>query len=150
MPWNSMNILHWCAHLNNLGQYYEWFPPWIRDYVCTDSSRDKEICYICFKRRTAYAKVKWKSQKEGACMGSICVSRGIVILSKHGFCSHNLLIFIEIFSSEGQWNSLETLFVTAVHLQFTEVLILSTNMLKHWDFHSKIRVLIVMAYYARA
>lgn len=64
-------------------------------------------------------------------MGSICVSRGIVILSKHGFCSHNLLIFIEIFSSEGQWNSLETLFVTAVHLQFTEVLILSTNMLKH-------------------
>lgn len=27
-------------------------------------------------------------------------------LPKHGFCSHNLLTFIEIFSSEGHWNPL--------------------------------------------
>lgn len=52
IPLNSLNIHHKCTLLNNLGQY-EWFLPWIRDYVCKDSSRDKRVCHSFFKRWSA-------------------------------------------------------------------------------------------------
>lgn len=71
---------------------------------------------------------KMEIQKERACRDSICVIGYIAIFSKHGLCSHYRLSFMEIFSSEGEWQCCNHVHSSLKKKTFsTEILGLSNN-----------------------